>query len=101
MATITIHDAPASLRARWEDFNERDTMIVTGDYFRSLEALVVVVRKAVAHLAHNAGRMDEDSAYAATCALLMRLDAPGGQLAEALTRIDVIATGNATGPEGE
>jgi hypothetical protein len=68
----------------------------------ALEALVTVARKAVAHLAYNAGRPHgDDPGYVTTCALLMRLDAPGGQLAEALDRIDVIATGNAVSDDPE
>ena len=93
MATITIHDAPDSARTQWEDFDRRDIMIVTGQYFRALEGLAVVARKAVAHLAHNAERRGEDPDYATACWLLMRPDSPGGQIVEALVRVDCGAAG--------
>ena len=100
MATITIHDAPDSARTQWEDFDRRDIMIVTGQYFRALEGLAVVARKAVAHLAHNADRPPgDDHGYVATCALLMRPDLPGGQIAEALDRVGLGAAGVAVRDE--
>jgi hypothetical protein len=51
--------------------------------------VIATAREVVAHVSHNAQR-DPTAGYSAACALLMRLDAPVGQLIEALTKLDLV-----------
>jgi hypothetical protein len=61
----------------------------------ALAQVVTAARAVVAHVNHNAGRdlTTGDHGYITTCALLMRPDAPVGQLIEVLTKLDLIDLG--------
>ena len=61
----------------------------------ALAQVLTAARGVVAHVSHNASRnlTTGDAGYISTCALLMRPDAPVGQLIEALTKLDLIDLG--------
>jgi hypothetical protein len=61
----------------------------------ALAQVVTAARGVVAHVNHNASRdlTTGDYGYITTCALLMRPDAPVGQLIEWLTKLDLIDLG--------
>jgi hypothetical protein len=63
----------------------------------ALAQVLTAARGVVAHVSHNGSRdltaRDLTAEYSTACALLMRLDAPVGQLIEALTKLDLVDLG--------
>jgi hypothetical protein len=68
----------------------------------ALAQVLTAAREVVAHVSHNASRplTREGEGYISTCYMLVRPDAPVGQLIEALTKLDLVDLGYDEPDEG-